>query len=238
MKNIVFVPNRKLLIHLGLLTLVTIVLVPAYADQVVKSTSGGTMNVGFLTDPTKPNTGSQTSIKISFMDKQTNLIQQHVDYRVFVMQGNNQVYGIPLDHTVTGFVNIPLQFHDAGTFQVIVEVYGMLFQPMLPETATFTVTTENHDSSQCEMTIPSWIKSTAGWWAKGKTGDSDFIVGIQYLIQQGIMKIPQQGQNATGQHIIPAWVKYNAGWWAQGQISNCEFGKGIQWLISNGVITA
>ena len=37
--------------------------------------------------------------------------------------------------------------------------------------------------------IPSWIKNNAGWWANGQISDKDFVSGIQYLIENGIMKI-------------------------------------------------
>ena len=37
--------------------------------------------------------------------------------------------------------------------------------------------------------IPEWIKNNAGWWADGAIGDSDFVLGIQFLIEEGIMKV-------------------------------------------------
>ena len=37
--------------------------------------------------------------------------------------------------------------------------------------------------------IPSWIKNNAGWWADNAIGDEDFVSGIQYLIEEGIMSI-------------------------------------------------
>jgi len=42
-----------------------------------------------------------------------------------------------------------------------------------------------------EMTneIPSWIKNNAGWWSQGVITDTDFVSGIQWLINNGIMKI-------------------------------------------------
>ncbi|HKU32284.1 MAG TPA: hypothetical protein VJR22_00375, partial [Candidatus Nitrosotalea sp.] len=120
-----------------------------------------------------------------------------------------------------------------------------------PETATFTVdlsggssstTSSNSTNSQSGGTqtavIPSWVKTTAGWWSKGQVGDSDFIKGIQYLIQKGIMQIPQSGSGSTsGSQSIPSWVKTTAGWWSSGQVGDQDFVKGIQWLISNGIIT-
>lgn len=235
MKGIVFGPKRKLSIYLGTLALATIIIFPAYADQVVKSTSSGTINVGFSTDPANPKPGDQTMLKISFINKQTNSVQQHIDYKVSVMKGNNQVFGIPITHTAEGAVSIPVQFQDAGTYQVIVEVDGILFQPIPPETATFTVNVGN-SSPQGKIVIQAWVKNTAGWWAQGQVGDDDFVKGMQYLIQQGIIIIPHGSSGNSTTHVIPSWIKHNAGWWSSGQISDDEFVKGIQWLISNGII--
>ena len=71
--------------------------------------------------------------------------------------------------------------------------------------------------------------------ASGQVGDSDFIKGIQYLIQQGIMQVPTQGQSTVTGQPIPSWIKHNAGWWANGTIGDAYFVKGIQWLITNGI---
>lgn len=38
--------------------------------------------------------------------------------------------------------------------------------------------------------IPDWIRNNAGWWAGGAIGDKDFVSGIQYLIKEKIMQIP------------------------------------------------
>lgn len=85
--------------------------------------------------------------------------------------------------------------------------------------------------------IPHWIKNTAGWWSTGAVSDSEFVSAMQYLIQQGILKIPQTTQSSLLQSSqIPTWIKTNAGWWANGQISDDEFIKGIQYLITNGII--
>ncbi len=37
--------------------------------------------------------------------------------------------------------------------------------------------------------IPDWIKNNAGWWADGQISDGDFVNGIQYLVEQGIIKV-------------------------------------------------
>ncbi len=123
---------------LGALAIMTILMVPAYADPIVKPTSAGTLNISFETNPATPNPGDQTEFKISFLNKQ-NAVQQHIDYRVSMTQGSNAVFGTPVTHTAEGSVSIPFQFQSAGTYQVTITVVGILFQPIPPETASFTV---------------------------------------------------------------------------------------------------
>lgn len=37
--------------------------------------------------------------------------------------------------------------------------------------------------------IPAWIKNNAKWWADGKITDNDFLDGIKYLVEHGIIKV-------------------------------------------------
>ncbi len=87
------------------------------------------------------------------------------------------------------------------------------------------------------LVIPDWIKNNAGWWSSGQIDDNSFVQGIQWLIKEGIMKIPatQQG-TGTGTNEIPSWIRNNAEWWSQGLISDNDFVQGIQWLIQNGIM--
>ena len=113
---------------------------PSNAQQnQVQLTDKGSIKVGFYTNPQNPNTENQTKFSISFLNKDSDMIQQHIDYKVFIKKGTNQIFGVPFTHTAQGSVTIPFQFTDAGTYQVVVEVDGILFQPIPPETATFTV---------------------------------------------------------------------------------------------------
>src|SRR2546428_11691847 len=66
--------------------------------------------------------------------------------------------------------------------------------------------------------VPQWVKNVAKWWSEGSLPDNEFIKGIQYLIQQGIITIPPTQSGSTTSHQIPTWIKNNAGWWASGQI--------------------
>ncbi|CUR51655.1 exported protein of unknown function [Nitrosotalea devaniterrae] len=130
---------------LGSLVIMTILMVPAYADPTIKPTSAGTLNISFEPNPATPNPGDQTELKISFLNKQ-NTVQQHIDYKVSLTQGDNQVFGTPVTHTAEGAVTIPFQFQSAGTYQMTVQVVGILFQPIPPETASFTINVGNTSS--------------------------------------------------------------------------------------------
>jgi len=100
----------------------------------------------------------------------------------------------------------------------------------------FAVTLFSAKSFAQELQIPPWVKNNAKWWSEGQIGDNDFVNGIQYMIQSGIMKIPQTQQGYGSSQQIPGWIKNNAGWWANGTITDNDFVKGIQYLIQENII--
>lgn len=85
--------------------------------------------------------------------------------------------------------------------------------------------------------IPQWIKKNASWWAKGTITDSDFLRGIEYLIQIDILKIESNVVETSSTKEIPQWIRNNAEWWAGGLISDNEFIAGIKYLIEAGIIS-
>ncbi len=90
--------------------------------------------------------------------------------------------------------------------------------------------------SRPELQIPSWVKSNAGWWAAGQISDSDFVLGIQFLIAEGVMSIPPTESGTSSSQDIPNWIRNNAEWWSNNQITDSDFVSGIQYLISNGIM--
>jgi len=86
--------------------------------------------------------------------------------------------------------------------------------------------------------IPAWVKNNAKWWAEGNIGESDFVGGIQHLIKEKIIDIPDLPEQASDTAVqkVPDWVKNNAGWWADGQIGEGEFVNGIKYLVEKGII--
>ncbi len=95
---------------------------------------------------------------------------------------------------------------------------------------------DNEIISEPVEQIPQWIKMNAEWWSKGIITDSDFLQGIEYLIQNEIMKIEATEVNSSSSGEIPFWIRNNAEWWSAGLISDNEFLSGIKYLIEAGII--
>jgi len=87
-----------------------------------------------------------------------------------------------------------------------------------------------------KIDIPSWVRNNAKWWSEGAIGDNDFVQGIQFLVNQGIIKVSAAKSSGSSSDAMPSWIKNNAKWWSEGSISDEDFVRGIQFMIENGII--
>ena len=58
-----------------------------------------------------------------------------------------------------------------------------------------------------ERSIPYWIKNNAGWWSENKISDDDFIAGIEYLVENNIIRVNTTTNSKLGQQELErkAW---------------------------------
>lgn len=85
--------------------------------------------------------------------------------------------------------------------------------------------------------IPDWIKNITMWWSLKQISDNDFVLGIGYLINKGIIVVPDEiTSEEESEQSISSWLRESASLWSQGNLSDKEFFKSIQWLIDNGFI--
>jgi hypothetical protein len=125
-----------------LLLFLPVFLIPIYAESQQLSTDKGTLLVNIATDPEKPMPDEQTKLKIDFVNPQTNLIQEHIDYTITITNNDQAVFGpIPLTHTSIGSVTIPVELEN-GENEISVNVEGILFKPIPAETVAFTIMAE------------------------------------------------------------------------------------------------
>jgi hypothetical protein len=101
----------------------------------------------------EPEPNSVSKLYIAWIKPNFNKIQEHIDYTVTVVKDGENIFGpIPLTHTSPGKVKIPVEFTSSGEHQVIIEMEGILFQPIPVETTVFTINVGEDGSSYYENT--------------------------------------------------------------------------------------
>jgi len=98
------------------------------------------------------------------------------------------------------------------------------------------------NSSAQDAQIPNWVKNVAGWWGTGEISENEFVIGIEYMINNNIIlldfvpcndKIQSQYGDTKS---VPDWVKNNANWWSENLIDDTDFINGLQYLIEYKII--
>ena len=110
-------------------------LLPEDYEQILSSEQG-TLKIGLSVEESD----SISKLYIGWINPMTNKIQEHIDYTVKVVKDGENIFGpIPLTHTSLGEVKIPIEFKSPGEHMVIIEMEGILFQPIPLETTVFTI---------------------------------------------------------------------------------------------------
>jgi len=236
--------------------------------------SMSTIGIGFGAGPTTaedPSTGINGQSKFKVDESRSNIllnfnfinpvkknIQEHIDYKITVSNNGVDVFGPSLlTHSSSGEVSIPLMLTEGKEYDILIEVYGILFNKIPPETASFSIVTPseniqrqftnkntlkinlaiNKDPLVEPKIIPKWVKTNAKWWANGSIDDESFVQGLQYLIKEKIIDIPKLPYPSSWMDKnVPSWVKNTASWWADDLIHEDDFVKGIKYLAEKGII--
>ena len=84
--------------------------------------------------------------------------------------------------------------------------------------------------------VPEWIKNNAAWWSAEQITNSEFINGIEHLIDENIIIIPDSTKLQSSEQNIPIWIKNTAEWWSLDLVSDDEFVAALEFLVNNGII--
>jgi hypothetical protein len=112
-----------------------------------KQTNGGSLGVMLQPSPQPIGHTDPTSLKVLFLTKGTDTVQPHIDYEIIIKDSSGkQVFAAsklagqpPPLHTSEGVVTIPYTFPAPGSYTIDVTAYGILFNPIKPESADFTI---------------------------------------------------------------------------------------------------
>ena len=85
--------------------------------------------------------------------------------------------------------------------------------------------------------IPLWIREISKYWYNGEISDTEYADGIEFLIKEGIIVVPQtESQSMINEVIIPNWIKKSTGWWIDRHISDSEYASSLEYLIKSRII--
>ncbi len=89
-----------------------------------------------------------------------------------------------------------------------------------------------------KILVPGFFKNIAYWWSDGLIEDFEFVDGVEFLINEKIIDIPNLSKNTIGgnEETVPDWIRQNMGWWARGLTSDTELVNVIQYLVEKGII--
>ena len=75
----------------------------------------------------------------------------------------------------------------------IISAYTVSMKRFLPFFIILAIVILIPNAFAQELTnVPAWIKNNAGWWADSQIDDATYISGLQWLISNGIIKIPEE----------------------------------------------
>jgi hypothetical protein len=139
--------NRTIIAFALIASIFIILLCPLIAITFAMETLGG-LNVVLQPSPYPILKGTQTSLKISFYQKGTSVVQPHIYYDVKISKAGKQLFDAVTQagyvgnvwlHSSEGIITIPYTFQGSGVYSVKVTVFGILFIPIYPESAEFQV---------------------------------------------------------------------------------------------------
>jgi hypothetical protein len=84
--------------------------------------------------------------------------------------------------------------------------------------------------------IPDWIKTYAENWATGEISDQEFMMGLDFMLQNNIIVITNFNYAHSSIDDVPSWFRNTANWWSNGLISQQEFINSIKYLIQENII--
>ena len=184
-----------------------------------RSTKNFKYQVHIFYGPEDPVVGCEIQWLVNFLkfSDETDFLNQ-VQYDIFVVNDEGiQIRSIAQDegrqylYSPSGQALIDfIVKEDPGTANYVIWVYGLAPSGVVPpgpsDYLELEVPIYSSDGTAPVEKIPSWIKNNAGWWADGSIDDDAFVQGLQFLIKEGILKVPQPYKSPTSTGAEPeAW---------------------------------
>ena len=124
---------------LFVLLLIPLLTIPAFAESQTLPTDKGTLDVKLSYEDI--NVGELSRLPIEFINPMTQKTQIHIDYKILITKSSETIFKTPsLIHTSEGIINgLKVEFPKEGTYNMKIDVEGILFTPITPETVSFDI---------------------------------------------------------------------------------------------------
>lgn len=197
-------------------------------------TESGQFKIKLNYDPKELRSGGKTKLSFTILDVFLSEKPISVKYGLSVEQNGNAIFNDDGQSNNDGvFVTKEFTMPESITGPIDIKFENIDGKSLARASLPVVVNRQNSETIE----IPDWIKNSAKWWAEDKITDNDFTKGLEYLINNEIISIPDtENENVDNSSEIPPWVKNNAKWWSDGQINEKTFVNSIQFLINKGII--
>lgn len=116
----------------------------------MNSTSRGSLVVKLEAIPYPIESNKDMEFKVSFLKPNSSILQDNVDFNFIILKDGKRVFQASnhtdrpsvLLHTTNGSMTIPVlnyKFNEEGQYLVQVPIYAILYNPIRPEYANFTI---------------------------------------------------------------------------------------------------
>ena len=128
-------------------------------------------------DPTKPETPSETTETIQPTAQERPPVPDWVKSNA-AWWGKGEID----DNEFTNGIGYLIQ-------KQIIDVPGLLEKNTSPEKIENPDTGVMEEPEEFSPIVPAWVKNNAVWWSEGQLTDDDFLMGIKYLLEKGIIQV-------------------------------------------------
>ena len=119
-------------------------------EILMNSTSRGSLEVKLEPIPYPIETNKDTEFKVSFLKPNSSILQEDIDFDFIILKDGKPVFQAsnhtsrPSDllHAANGYIIIPVlnyKFNNEDSYLVEIPIYAILYNPIRPEYANFTI---------------------------------------------------------------------------------------------------
>ncbi len=216
--------------------------------KVKKTSSGNSYLIDLKYGPPEIKFGCDIEWIINFRSPydESDFVYQ-VQYDIFVEDPNNAeiVQSLAKDEGSQFLYSASGQIRrhmETDTFfnptKYIVIVYGLAAKDEVPKELpeTLEINVPFNEPTVPVKFVPKWIKKSASFWIQGNTSDIEFVSAMQYLVNEGIIVLPQTEKTQDSGGNILNWIKQTVRFWVDGHTTDAEFTNAIQYLVKQGII--